>query len=187
MRRICITSIAAVVILSNLACSEFNRPATVAAQPASPAAPQPGGDAAYLDKSAIRQDSGKDAAPSTVDTALEWAKKYADEAEKTARLTADNVKLREDMDKLAKELAGLAGDLARAKEQLAQAGEMIKEMDDGLKKWKTDVLGFRQEMLQSHQTQMNAMAKILKLLGGEVTPTAGTATTQPAAVAGGPR
>jgi uncharacterized protein YeaO (DUF488 family) len=51
--------------------------------------------------------------------------------------------------------------------ELAEANEFLQQMHVELNKWKSDVLGFREEMRQAQQAQLEALAKILRVLGAE--------------------
>lgn len=54
---------------------------------------------------------------------------------------------------------------------------MLIELRGELTKWKSNVLGFRQEIQTAQQAQLEALQKVLRLLGGEVP----EPTTRPAA------
>ena len=57
--------------------------------------------------------------------------------------------------------------LGQAESELGDANAMLLELRDELNKWKSNVLGFREEMLQAQTAQIEAMHKILVLIGGE--------------------
>ena len=50
---------------------------------------------------------------------------------------------------------------------MTEANEFLGQMHLELNKWKTDVLGFRQEMRHAQQVQIEALGKILRVLGAE--------------------
>jgi septal ring factor EnvC (AmiA/AmiB activator) len=69
----------------------------------------------------------------------------------------------------------LADHLSKAKQdneqlnrELTDANNMLVELRKELDRWRANVLGFRQEMREAQQTQLEALAKIMKMLGGEM-------------------
>jgi hypothetical protein len=152
-------------------------PAAPVAQPT----PAPNGNAAYLPKTAVRGDETKE--PDTaVDSALQWAQKYSEASEKLVKLQQDNRTASDKVQLLETQVAKLQLELAQSASQLKDANSMLMEMRGELDKWKTSVLGFRQEMREAQQAQLTALGKVLKLLGGEVPAVAApeTPATQPA-------
>ena len=61
-------------------------------------------------------------------------------------------------------LDGLRGHMEK---ELAEANNLLVEMDKNLDNWRKDVLGFREEMRQADAAQIEALQKILSLLGAE--------------------
>jgi len=57
--------------------------------------------------------------------------------------------------------------LQRSKMELNQANDLLVEMRVELNNWKTDVLGFRNEIRDAEKAQLEALLKILVVLGGE--------------------
>ncbi len=143
----------------------------VAAEP-----PQASGQA-YLDKTAIRDETGAQT-DNAVDAAMEWAKKYAEASSKRDQLLQENRQLRQKQLTSQQQITKLQLELDRAERELTQANSMLLEMKTELEKWKTSVLGFRDEMRQSQKAQLDTLVRILTLIGGEVVENA--PTTQPA-------
>ena len=141
-------------------------------RPQAPTAPQ-NGDAAYLRSTAVKYEGGEG---SEVERTLAWSEKYSQAVEKTARLQQDNRDLELRNQKLQEQLARQQAELAQAQKELAEANTLLLEMRGDLEKWKGNVLGFREEMRRAQQAQLEAMGRVLKLLGGE----APAAATQPA-------
>ena len=132
-----------------------------------PSKPVPACDG-YLTKTAVRDETQSDAT-SAVDTALEWARKYAEASERHNKLLQENRSLNQQNQEYQKQVTELQGKIERAERELAEANSMLLEMRQELDKWKTDVLGFRDEMRRAQKVQLDALAKILKLVGGELT------------------
>lgn len=134
-----------------------------------------GGDATYLLDATVRGETNE--GPSAVQSALVWSEKYAQAAEKLVRLQQVNQALEENNRKLLARIAKLQIDDQTSKKELNEANAMLIELREELTKWKANVLGFRQEIQTAQQAQLEALQKVLKLLGGEVP----EPTTRPAA------
>lgn len=147
-----------------------------------PAATMPAhgtGSATYMTKSSVKPDA-EGASENAVDTALQWAQKYSEAADKLVKLQQENRDLADKQQKLADQNTRMQADLASAQAQLKEANSMMMDMRTELEKWKSSVLGFRQEMRDAQQAQLVALARIMKLLGGE------PLTTMPASAAQAP-
>lgn len=101
------------------------------------------------------------------DSALAWSQKYEEllkqqqqQTEKNQALVKENGDLKQTIDKL-------QGDMARTKKELDEANVFLQDMHRELTQWKADVLGYRDEMRQAQSAQMEALIRILKVLGAE--------------------
>ncbi|KPK86767.1 MAG: hypothetical protein AMJ81_00455 [Phycisphaerae bacterium SM23_33] len=103
----------------------------------------------------------------TVKTALMWADKAKQAMDTVVRLQADNRGLEDRNKRLLEQVAGLQGELAQAQKELRDANELLLEMRQDLDRWKTNVLGFREELRAAHQAQLEAMRQVIILLGGQ--------------------
>lgn len=139
-------------------------PAAVTSQPS----------AEYLKKTAVKSETPE--APTAVESALAWSEKYSQAMEKMSGLQQESAQLSEKNVTLAAENKRLQGELVQAQKELSEANTMLVDIRQELEKWKANVLGFRQEMRSAQQAQLEALGRVLKLLGGEMP----SATTQPA-------
>lgn len=103
-----------------------------------------------------------------VDAAIDLSKKYAALSEETAKLQSEKQSLLTENNQLKQRIAVLEPETAAAKKELAEANDLLVEMRIELNNWKTDVLGFRDEMRQADKAQLETLIKILKMLGGEI-------------------
>ncbi len=62
----------------------------------------------------------------------------------------------------------LEGQLQQTQKELAEANDLLIEMRIELNNWKTDVLGFRDEMRDAETAQLQTLFRILQVLGGQV-------------------
>ncbi|MHC4912375.1 MAG: hypothetical protein ACYTE5_05135 [Planctomycetota bacterium] len=105
-----------------------------------------------------------------VESAVEMSEKYAELSEQAASmrqenqdLTAQNFHLEEQFDLAQRQLQ-------QTQKELSEANDLLIEMRIELNNWKTDILGFRNEMRDSEKAQLEALFKILNVLGAKVRP-----------------
>mgnify|MGYP000007182002 CR=1 FL=1 len=110
-----------------------------------------------------------------VDSALLWSQKYQELSETTERLRQENTRLAEENRTVQQKLAAVQLELDRTKAELADANRFLQDMHGELTRWKSDVLGFREEMRTAQLSQVQALSKILQILGAE--PMAGAPTS----------
>lgn len=135
--------------------SAQSQPAAAPAQtqaPPAPAAPAP----APVRKTAIEQ-------------AIQWSQLYADALQKLAGRESVIADLRKEKAQVEGERDALSRRVKQAEAELADANDLLVKMDANLEEWRKSVLGFREEMRISEAAQMEALQKILSLLGAEVT------------------
>lgn len=137
------------------------------------------GNVEYLADSSVARDDESAASPSAVEDALRWSRKYSETAEKLVAAQQDLHAAREEKQQLLAKVARLQTELDRAKQELRESNQMLVEMREELNRWKTNVLGYRDEMLRAQEVQLDRLHEIIKLLGGQVPPSsddaAGTA------------
>lgn len=109
-------------------------------------------------------------AQTVVESAVEMSEKYAKLSEQAALmrqqnqdLTAQNLHLKEQID-------SAQSQLQQTQKELSEANDLLIEMRIELNNWKTDILGFREEMRDSEKAQLEALFKILNVLGAKVKP-----------------
>ena len=104
---------------------------------------------------------------SAVESAIELSQKYSRLSEETAALRIQNQELINEKARLEKDTRELETKLKQAQKELTEANDLLIEMRIELNNWKTDVIGFRGEMREAETAQLEALLKILKILGGE--------------------
>ena len=117
------------------------------------------------------------------DSALAWSQKYEEllkqqqqQAEKNQAIVTENSDLKQT-------LSTLQGEMAKTKKELDEANVFLQDMHRELTQWKADVLGYREEMRQVQSAQMEALIRILKVLGAETTDLSKTQVDQSAPTA----
>ena len=115
--------------------------------------------------------------PTAVESAIALSDKYAKLSEESSALRQRNQTLETENRQLTDDLQNCRSKLEQAQKELAEVNDLLVQMRLELNNWKNDVLGFRDEMRDAQKAQLEALTKILKLLGGEIK----TETTQPPA------
>lgn len=103
-----------------------------------------------------------------VESAIELSQKYTQLSEVMAALRGQNQDLITDNDQLKKQIAPLDAKLKQAQKELTEANDLLIEMRIELNNWKSNILGFRDEIREAETAQLEALLKILKILSGEV-------------------
>ena len=106
--------------------------------------------------------------PTAVESAIELSEKYAMLSEEAAILRQQNQEVAGRNQQLQTQAAALDDQLQQAQKELGQANDLLIEMRIELNNWKTDILGFRDEMRSAETAQLETLFKILKVLGGQV-------------------
>jgi len=131
----------------------------------------------HLPDSTERQHSGSVAkrfqeyAPqgsTVVESAIELSEKYAKLSEEAAVLRQENQNFIAENRRLKDQVAALNAQLQQTQKELIEANDLLIEMRIELNNWKADILGFRNQMREAEKAQLEALLKILKILGGEV-------------------
>jgi hypothetical protein len=144
----------------------YTPPNAAPPQPAAAASPAPAGDAAYLGKSAVKNEGAGDVS-SAVETALALSDKQARLTEELLQTQASKKDLEETNRKLAAQTVKLQADLDSAQKELGEANQMLVEMKKELDAWKGNVLGFRDEIRKAQKAELDSLRKILVVLGAE--------------------
>jgi DNA anti-recombination protein RmuC len=103
-----------------------------------------------------------------VESAIELSEKYARLSDQTVTLREENQRLTTENQSLKQEVVSLDARLKQTQKELGEANDLLIEMLTELNNWKSNILGFRGEMRQAAQAQLEALLKVLELLGGEV-------------------
>jgi hypothetical protein len=156
-------------------------------RPREPApAPPPaadGGQAEYLAHTAVKTETAPPA-PGAVDVALEWSRKYADASEQLVAEQRAGRELREQNRQLTEQAAKCQAQLAQTHKELAEANETLMQLGRETQDWKKQA-GLVETILQAQKTQIDAMKKVLLLLGAEAGPTGGSSGPKQAVSAAG--
>lgn len=106
--------------------------------------------------------------PTAVESAIELSQKYAKLSEEATALNQENQDLITRNRQLKDQNTTLKAQLQQTQKELTEANDLMIEMRIELNNWRTDILGFRDEMRDADTSQLQALLRILKILGGEV-------------------
>jgi hypothetical protein len=102
-----------------------------------------------------------------VESAIELSEKYARLSDQTVSLREENQRLTSENENLRQQVTALEGRLQQTQKELGEANELLIEMLTELNNWKTNILGFRSEMREAAKAELEALLKVLEILGGE--------------------
>ena len=105
-----------------------------------------------------------------VESAIIWSDKYTKLSEQMEQVQKKNLDLTEENRNLTTQVTKIQTQLDQAQKELAEANTLLVDMQKELTNWKSDVLGFRDEMRKAQKAQIDALTHIITLLGGETTP-----------------
>ena len=109
--------------------------------------------------------------PTAVESAIALSDKYAKLSQEASEMRQNNQKLDAENKQLKEDLQSCRLQSEQTQKELAQANDLLLQTRLELNNWKNDVLGFRGEMRDAQKAQLDALLKILKLMGGEVNQT----------------
>jgi septal ring factor EnvC (AmiA/AmiB activator) len=102
-----------------------------------------------------------------VESAIELSEKYARLSDQSVTLKEENQRLVNENENLRQQVATLDTKLKQTQKELAEANALLMEMLGELNTWKSNILGFRGEMREAARAQLEALLKVLEVLGGE--------------------
>ena len=106
--------------------------------------------------------------PTAIESAIELSEKYVGLSDEAAALRLQNKDLIAYNQQIKDKVRTIEAQLQQTQNELTEANEILIEMRIELNNWKRDVIGFRDEMRNAETAQLEALLKILKVLGGEI-------------------
>jgi hypothetical protein len=105
--------------------------------------------------------------PGSTDSALVWSQKFEEILKKQQEQAQKNQELLVENSDIKQRLEKTQTELSTTKKELDEANIFLQDMHRELTQWKADVLGFREEIRAAESAQMQALIRILKVLGAE--------------------
>ena len=106
--------------------------------------------------------------PTVVESAMKLSEEYARLSQEAAVLRQQNQDCIAKNRQLEEQAVSLNAQLQQTQKELKEANSLLIEMRIELNNWKTDILGFRNEMRDAETAQLETLLRILKVLGGQV-------------------
>ena len=106
--------------------------------------------------------------PNAVQSAIGLSQRVAELSEQLTALREDKRSLTTENARYKTQIAELEPKLQQAQKELGEANDLLMEMRLELNNWQDNILGFQSEMRDADQAQLDALLKILQLLGGEI-------------------
>lgn len=103
-----------------------------------------------------------------VESAMELSQQHAKLSEEAAALRQQNRDITFSNEQLKEQIVVLEAQLKQTQKELTEANDLLIAMRIELNNWKVNILGFRDEMRDAETAQLEALLKILQMLGGEV-------------------
>jgi len=103
-----------------------------------------------------------------VESAIELSQKYAALSDQAAALREENQRLKTENQSLQQQVTSLETRLKQTQKELSEANDLLIQMLSELNTWKSSILGFRGEMREAAKAQLEALLKVLEILGGKV-------------------
>ena len=103
-----------------------------------------------------------------VESAMKLSGEYARLTQEAAVLRQQNQDFIAKNSQLEEQAISLNAQLQQTQKELSEANSLLIEMRIELNNWKTDILGFRNEMRDAETAQLETLLRILKVLGGQV-------------------
>lgn len=103
-----------------------------------------------------------------VESAMKLSGEYARLTQEAAVLRQQNQDFIAKNRQLEEQTISLDAQLQQTQKELNEANSLLIEMRIELNNWKTDILGFRNEMRNAETAQLETLLRILKVLGGQV-------------------
>jgi peptidoglycan hydrolase CwlO-like protein len=103
-----------------------------------------------------------------VESAVELSQKYAQLSDQAASLREENQRLKTENEKLNQQVTNLDAKLAQTQKELGEANDLLIQTLAELNAWKNNILGFRSEMRDAAKAELEALLKVLEILGGQV-------------------
>jgi len=142
-------------------CSYTQRPADIAVESAAVERQQG-------DSIAKRFQEPAPEGPTVVESAMKLSGDYTRLAQEAAVLQQQNEDYIAQNRRLNDQIVSLDDQLQQTQKELTEANKLLIEMRVELNNWKTDILGFRNEMRDAETAQLETLLRILKVLGGQV-------------------
>ncbi|HUS71951.1 MAG TPA: hypothetical protein VMY06_02710 [Sedimentisphaerales bacterium] len=169
-QKIMISLTSSLLIVLSSGCTVTKEPGKLSVEPISLQQQQPQQNATQLPSGSVakRFQESTTQGPTVVESAIELSEKYAELSVEASALRQEKQDLITKSQRLKDQVGALETQLQQTQKELTEANDFMIEMRIELNNWKTDILGFREEMRDADTAQLETLLRILTILGGEV-------------------
>ena len=165
--KIILSLILSLLIWLPVGCTLTKEPGKLSIQPMSTQQPEPNVKQVSSEAVGNRFREPDMQGPTPVESAIELSKKYARLSEEVSFMQQQNKDLITKNRLLLDKNTALKTQLLQTQKELTEANELMVEMRVELNNWQNNILGFRDEMRDAESAQLQALLRILKILGGD--------------------
>lgn len=166
-QKIMMSLISSLLIFLLSGCTVTKEPGKLSVQPGSIKQPQKNTKPLPSSSIARRFQEPTAQGPTAVESAINLSKEYAKLSDEAAVLRRENQDLITGNRQYKDQNTALKAQLQQTQKELTEANDLMIEMRVELNNWRADILGFRDEIRQADTTQLQALLRILKILGAE--------------------
>ena len=167
-QKIILSLILSLLISLPVGCTLTKKPGELSIQPASARQPAPNVKQVSSDAVGKRFQQPASQGQTPVESAIELSQKYARLSEEAAFMQQQNKDLITKNRLFKDQTTALKAQLQQTQKELTEANELMIEMRIELNNWQNNILGFRDEIRDAETAQLQALLRILKILGGDI-------------------
>lgn len=167
-QKIILSLILSLLISLPVGCTLTKKPGELSIQPVSARQPEPNVKQVSSDAVGNRFQQPASQGQTPVESAIELSRKYATLSEEAAFMQQQNKDLITKNRLFKDQNTALKAQLQQTQKELTEANELMIEMRIELNNWQNNILGFRDEIRDAETAQLQALLRILNILGGDI-------------------
>ena len=166
--KIILSLILSLLISLPVGCTLTKKPGEISIQPVSARQPEPNVKQVSSDAVGNRFQEAASQGQTPVESAIKLSQKYARLSEEAAFMQQQNKDLITKNRLFKDQNTALKAQLQQTQKELTEANDLMIEMRIELNNWQNNILGFRNEIRDAESAQLQALLRILKILGGDI-------------------
>ena len=166
-QKIILLLILSLLISLHVGCTLTKEPGKLSIQPVSAGQPEPNVKQVSSDAVGNRFQEPASQGQTPVESAIELSQKYARLSKEAVFMQQQNKDLITENRLFKDQNTALKAQLQQTQKELTEANDLMIEMRIELNNWQNNILGFRDEIRDAESAQLQALLRILKVLGGD--------------------
>ena len=167
-QKIILLLILSLLISLHVGCTLTKEPGKLSIQPVSAGQPEPNVKQVSSDAVGNRFQEPASQGQTPVESAIELSQKYARLSKEAVFMQQQNKDLITENRLFKDQNTALKAQLQQTQKELTEANDLMIEMRIELNNWQNNILGFRDEIRDAESAQLQALLRILKILGGDI-------------------